>query len=145
MKGKGMSMRGASRVWIGKEQQKRKRNAREGGICRTVNDDGRCRAERRLAKLGHERAAHADHLDGRQRLVDDAHVGSVRSLWILQRAGEHDVLLRDEPHGDAVADGGVEEMADLFRGHVLGAFLKPAPKKKKKVVVVGPFFLSDAV
>ena len=125
----------------------KERDAREGGICHTVDDDGRCRAERRLAKLGHERGAHADHLDGRQRLVDDAHVGSVRSLRVLQRARQHDVLLRDEPHGDAVADGGVEEMADLFRGHVLGAFLKPAPKKKKNkvgVVLLNRSFLSDA-
>ena len=116
-----------------KQKSREGSNAREGGICRTVDDDGRGRAERRFAKLGHERAAHADHLDGRQRLVDNAHVRSVRSLWVLQRAGQHDVLLRDESHGDAVADGGVEEMADLFRGHVLGAFLKPAPEK---VVVV---------
>jgi len=101
-------------------------NVREGGVCRTVDDDLRSRAERRLAQLAHERGAHADHLHGRQRHVDDPHVGRVRLLGVLQRAGQHDVLFRDEPDGDAVADGGVEETADLFRGHVFGAFLKPA-------------------
>jgi hypothetical protein len=52
------------------------------------------------------------------------------------------VLLRDEPHGDAVADGGVEENADLFRGHVLDAFLKPAPKENNVVSFNEPFFLT---
>jgi hypothetical protein len=41
------------------------------------------------------------------------------------------VLLSDEPHGDAVADSGVGEMVDLFRGDLLGAFLKAASKEKK--------------
>ena len=41
---------------------------------------------------------------------------------------KHNVLLRDEPDGDAVADGGVEETADLFRRHVSRAFLKPTKR-----------------
>jgi hypothetical protein len=54
------------------------------------------------------------------------------------------VLLSDEPHGESVADSGVEEIADLFRGHVLGAFLKPAPKKDNNVVFLNEsFFLKD--
>lgn len=39
-------------------------NARESGGGRTVYYDGRGCAKRTLAKLAHERAAHADHLDG---------------------------------------------------------------------------------
>ena len=42
---------------------------------------------------------------------------------------EHDVLLRDQSDSDAVTDGGVKEVTDLFRGHVLCAFLKPANQK----------------
>ena len=104
-------------------------NARESSVGRTVDHDGRGSAERRLAQLAHERAAHADHLDGRQRHVDDAHASiSVRPLRVLQRTREHDVLLRDEPDSNAVADGGVEETADLLRRHVFGAFLKPTTK-----------------
>ena len=38
------------------------------------------------------------------------------------------MLLRDEPDGDAVTDGGVEETADLFRRHISRAFLKPKTK-----------------
>ena len=106
------------------------KNARESGIGRTVDHDGRGCAERRLAQLAHERAARADHLDGRQRHVDDAHAPlSVRPLRVLQRTREHDVLLRDKPDGDAVADGGVEETADLLRRHVFRAFLKPTTKR----------------
>jgi hypothetical protein len=105
---------------MGKETQ----NARESGVGRAVDYDGRGCAERALAKLAHERAAHADHLDGRQGHVDDAHIG-VRLFRVLQRMRKHDVLLRDQSDGDAVTDGGVEEITDLFRGHVLCAFLKP--------------------
>lgn len=107
-------------------------NARESGVSRAVDYDGRGCAERRLAKLAHERAAHADHLDGRQSLVDDAHIG-IRLFWVLQCMGKHDVLLRDQSDSDAVTDGGVEEIADLFRGHVLCAFLKPTKIKESDV------------
>jgi hypothetical protein len=99
-------------------------NARESSVGRPVDCDGRGCAERRLAKLAHERAAHADHLDGRQSHVDDAHIG-IRLFRVLQCMRKHDVLLRDQSDSDAVADGGVEEITDLFRGHVLCAFLKP--------------------
>ena len=42
---------------------------------------------------------------------------------------KHDVLFRDQSDGDAVTDGDVEEITDLFRGHVLYAFLKPANQR----------------
>ena len=99
-------------------------NARESGVGRAVYYDGRGCAERRLAKLAHERAAHADHFDGGERHVDDAHI-SIRLFRVLQRMRKHDVLLRDQSDSDAITDGGVEEITDLFRGHVLCAFLKP--------------------
>jgi hypothetical protein len=52
---------------------------------------------------------------------------------VLQCMRKHDVLLRDQSDSDAVTDGGVEEITDLFRGHVLCAFLKPA-KSERKIV-----------
>ena len=108
-------------------------NARESGIGRAVDYDGRCCAERCLAKVAHERAAHADHVDGRQSHVDDAHI-CIRLFRVLQCMRKHDVLLRDQSDSDTVTDGGVEEITDMFRGHVLYAFLKPTNQKKKVVL-----------
>ena len=49
---------------------------------------------------------------------------------------EHDVLLGDHSDSEAVTDGGVEEITDLFRGHVLCAFLKPAKSEEERLLFV---------
>ena len=45
-------------------------------------------------------------------------------LAVLEGPRQRDVLLCDEAHGDAAADGLVEEGANLLRGHVSRAFLE---------------------
>lgn len=100
-----------------------RRYSRERSIHFAINDDLWVCAECRLAEVAHPGAAHANHVLGRTGEVDDP-VVILQVAALLEGTRDRDVLLRDEAHGDAVADGLVEEGANLLRSQVAGTFLE---------------------
>lgn len=90
----------------------------------TVNDDFRASTQGSLAQIVNERTTHPDHVFRRAFHINDTYVIIVLMFREFETSRQSNMLLCNETNGDAISNGRIEELRNLFRGQVARTFLK---------------------